>query len=257
MTTDDCTKNLDGQIAVVMGATRNQGRAYAVMLARNGCRGVAVHYHDEVSRGEAEETAAEIAHLGATPLLVSADLTHVSEVVKLFDAVKQKFGHLNIVVNTVGKVVKRPFVEITEADFDQSFAINSKAAFFCMQEAAKRIEDNGRIITIGTTLQAATTGLYAVYAGSKAPLEHFTRALAKEIGDRGITVNTVAPGPLNTSFFYPVETAESKAFLSHMAPQNRLGEIDEITPLIEFLVGPGGSWVTAQTLFINGGFIAR
>jgi NAD(P)-dependent dehydrogenase (short-subunit alcohol dehydrogenase family) len=249
MTTDDCTKNLDGQIAVVMGATRNQGRAYAVMLARNGCRGVAVHYHDEVSRGEAEETAAEIAHLGATPLLVSADLTHVSEVVKLFDAVKQKFGHLNIVVNTVGKVVKRPFVEITEADFDQSFAINSKAAFFCMQEAAKRIEDNGRIITIGTTLQ--------VYAGSKAPLEHFTRALAKEIGDRGITVNTVAPGPLNTSFFYPVETAESKAFLSHMAPQNRLGEIDEITPLIEFLVGPGGSWVTAQTLFINGGFIAR
>jgi NAD(P)-dependent dehydrogenase (short-subunit alcohol dehydrogenase family) len=257
MTTDDCTKNIDGQIAVVMGATRNQGRAYAVMLARNGCRGVAVHYHDEVSRGEAEETAAEIAHLGATPLLVSADLTHVSEVVKLFDAVEQKFGHLNIVVNTVGKVVKRPFVEITEADFDQSFAINSKAAFFCMQEAAKRIEDNGRIITIGTTLQAATTGLYAVYAGSKAPLEHFTRALAKEIGDRGITVNTVAPGPLNTSFFYPVETAESKAFLSHMAPQNRLGEIDEITPLIEFLVGPGGSWVTAQTLFINGGFIAR
>lgn len=257
MTTDDCNKNLDGQVAVVLGATRNQGRAYAVMLARNGCRGVAVHYHGEVSRGEAEETAAEIAHLGAEPFLVSADLTHVGEVVTLFDAVERKFGQLNIVVNTVGKVVKKPFVEITEADFDQSFAINSKAAFFCMQEAAKRIEDNGRIITIGTTLQAATTGLYAVYAGSKAPLEHFTRALAKEIGDRGITVNTVAPGPLNTSFFYPVETAESKAFLSHMAPQNRLGEIDEITPLIEFLVGPGGSWVTAQTLFINGGFIAR
>lgn len=257
MTTDDFSRNLDGQIAVVMGATRNQGRAYAVMLARNGCRGVAVHYHGEMSRGEAEETAAEIAHLGAEPFLVSADLTHVSEVVTLFDAVEQRFGQLNIVVNTVGKVVKKPFVEITEVDFDQSFAINSKAAFFCMQEAAKRIEDNGRIITIGTTLQAATTGLYAVYAGSKAPLEHFTRALAKEIGDRGITVNTVAPGPLNTSFFYPVETAESKAFLSQMAPQNRLGEIDEITPLIEFLVGPGGSWVTAQTLLINGGFIAR
>lgn len=257
MTTDTLSKTLARKVAIVMGATRNQGRAYAVMLARNGCSGVAVHYHGEESRGEAEETAAEIAHFGAEPLLVSADLTQVDEVVKLFDAVEQKFGQLDIVVNTVGKVVKKPFVEITEVDFDQSFAINSKAAFFAMQEAAKRIADNGRIITIGTTLQAATTGLYSIYAGSKAPLEHFTRALAKEIGDRGITVNTVAPGPLNTSFFYPVETADSKAFLSHMAPQNRLGEIDEITPLIEFLVGPGGSWVTAQTLFINGGFIAR
>ncbi len=257
MTTSDMIKNNDGQVAVVMGATRNQGRAYAVMLARNGCRGVAVHYHGEASRGEAEETAAEIKHHGSEPLLFSADLTQVADVARLFDAVDKTFGQLDIVVNTVGKVVKKPFVEITEADFDQSFAINSKAAFFCMQEAAKRIADNGRIINIGTTLQAATTGLYAIYAGSKAPLEHFTRALAKEIGHRGITVNTVAPGPLNTSFFYPVESAESKAFLSGMSPQNRLGEIDEITPLIEFLVSPGGSWVTAQTLFINGGFIAR
>lgn len=257
MTMTNDIKMLDGKIAVVLGATRNQGRSYAAMLARNGCRGVAVHYHGEASRGEAEETAAEIAHFGAETLLLSADLTQVADVVRSFDAVEQRFGTLDIVVNTVGKVVKKPFVEITEADFDQSFAINTKAAFFCMQEAAKRIADNGRIITIGTTLQAATTGLYAVYAGSKAPLEHFTRALAKEIGARGVTVNTVAPGPLNTSFFYPVETADSKAFLSGMSPQNRLGEIDEITPLIEFLVGPGGGWVTAQTLFINGGFIAR
>ena len=257
MTTTDLNKTLDGKIAVVMGATRNQGRAYAVMLARNGCRGVAVHYHGEASRGEAEETAAEIAHLGAEPLLISADLTQVAEVTQLFNAVEQKFDRLDIVVNTVGKVVKKPFVEITEADFDQSFAINGKAAFFCMQEAAKRIEDNGRIITIGTTLQAATTGLYAIYAGSKAPLEHFTRALAKEIGSRGITVNTVAPGPLDTSFFHPAETAGSTEFLKGMSVQNRLGEIDEITPVIEFLVGPGGGWVTAQTLFVNGGFIAR
>ena len=257
MATNEISRDLDGKIAVVMGATRNQGRADAVMLARNGCRGVAIHHHGERSRGEAEETAAEVAHFGAEPLLVAGDMTRVAEVSRLFDEVDQKFGRLDILVNTVGKVVKKPFVEITEEDFDQSFAINAKQAFFCMQEAAKRIEDNGRIVNISTTLVAATTGLYSVYAGSKAPLDHFTRALAKEIGHRGITVNTVAPGPLNTSFFYPVETGESKAFLSSMSPQNRLGEVDEITPLIEFLVGPGGRWVTAQTLFVNGGFIAR
>ncbi|MDB5963693.1 MAG: dehydrogenase, short-chain alcohol dehydrogenase like [Polaromonas sp.] len=136
MTSNEISKNLDGKVAVVLGATRNQGRAYAVMLARNGCRGVAVHYHGEASRGEAEETAAEIAHFGAEPLLISADLTQVAEVVTLFGAVEQQFGRLDIVINTVGKVVKKPFVEITEADFDQSFAIHSNAAFFCMQEAA-------------------------------------------------------------------------------------------------------------------------
>ncbi len=257
MATNESGRHLDGKIAVVMGAARNQGRADAAMLARNGCRGVAIHYHGERSRGEAEETAAEVARFGAEPLLVSGDMTQVAEVTRLFDEVDRTFGRLDILVNTVGKVVKKPFVEITEEDFDQSFAINAKQAFFCMQEAAKRIQDDGRIINISTTLVAATTGLYAVYAGSKAPLDHFTRALAKEIGARGVTVNTVAPGPLNTSFFYPVETEDSKAFLSSMSPQNRLGEVDEITPLIEFLVGPGGSWVTAQTLFVNGGFIAR
>lgn len=257
MTTTEAGGELDGKIAVVTGATRNQGRAYAVMLARNGCRGVAIHHHGERSRGEAEETAAEVARLGSEPLLIGADLTRVSEATRLFDAIDARFGRLDIVINTVGKVVKKPFVEITEEDFDQSFAINSKAAFFCMQEAAKRIADDGRIVNIGTTLQAATTELYSIYAGSKAPLDHFTRALAKEIGARGVTVNTVAPGPLNTSFFYPVETDGSKAFLSGMSPRNRLGEVDEITPLVEFLVGSGGGWVTAQTLFINGGFIAR
>ncbi|GJE60794.1 SDR family oxidoreductase [Methylobacterium sp. WL103] len=257
MTNTNSGGDLSGKIGLVTGATRNQGRAYAVMLAQNGCRGVAVHYHGERSRGEAEETAAEIEHLGSTPLLVSANLARVSEVTELFDAIDRQFGQLDIVVNTVGKVVKKPFVEITEDDFDQSFAVNTKAAFFCMQEAAKRISDHGRIINIGTTLQAATTGLYSIYAGSKAPLEHFTRALAKEIGARGVTVNTVAPGPLNTSFFYPAETEHSTEFLKGMSVQNRLGEIDEITPLIAFLAGPSSGWVTAQTLFINGGFIAR
>ncbi|MGU3665775.1 SDR family oxidoreductase [Methylobacterium sp. A49B] len=257
MATNELSKDLDGKVAVVLGAARNQGRAYAAMLARNGCRGVAIHYHGEHSRGEAEQTAAEVEHLGAETLLIGGDMTQVAEVKRLFDEVGSKFGRLDILINTVGKVVKKPFVEITEEDFDTSFAINTKQAFFCMQEAAKRIEDNGRIINISTTLVAATTGLYAVYAGSKVPLDHFTRALAKEIGARGVTVNTVAPGPLNTSFFYPVETDDSKAFLSSMSPANRLGEIDEITPMVEFLVGSGGSWTTAQTLFVNGGFIAR
>lgn len=254
----EAIRPLVGKVGLVTGAARNQGRAYAEMLARNGARAVVVHHHGGGSSdADAEETAQAVRALGADAMVAAADLTRVSEIRGLFDAALDRYGRLDVLINNAGKVVKKPFVELTEEDYDEAFAINSKAVFFCMQEAAKRIEDGGRIVNIATTLIAATTGLYAVYAGSKAPLEHFARALAKEIGARGVTVNTVAPGPLNTSFFYPAETPDSVEFLKHMSPQNRLGEVDEIVPLVEFLVGPGGGWITAQTVFVNGGFIAR
>ena len=248
---------LAGKVAVVTGAARNQGRAYAEMLARGGAAGVVIHHHGGGSEAEAEDTAEAVRALGTEPLVVAADLGDTSGIRRMFDDTQSRFGRLDILINNAGKVIKKPFVELTEDDYDSSFAINTKAAFFCMQEAAKRIEDNGRIVNISTTLVAATTGYYSVYAGSKASLEHFARALAKEIGSRGITVNTVAPGPLNTSFFYPAETDQSVDFLKHMSVQNRLGEIEEIVPLVEFLVSPKAGWVTAQTLFVNGGFIAR
>jgi NAD(P)-dependent dehydrogenase (short-subunit alcohol dehydrogenase family) len=154
-------------------------------------------------------------------------------------------------------VIKKPFVDITEEEYDSMFAINAKAAFFCMQEAAKRMADNGRIINMETSLVGATTPFYSAYAGSKAPLEDFTRALAKEVGHRGITVNNIAPGPLNTSFFYPAETSDSTEYFKAQSVKGRLGEINDIVPLARFLVLPEAGWVTAQTIFINGGFLTR
>ena len=184
---------LKGKVAVVIGASRNLGRAVAEMLGLEGAK-VAIHYNSDSARAGADETAAAIKAAGGKASLFQADLTRVTEVERLFDAVTRRFGHLDIMVNTAGMVLKKPLAEITEQEYDRLFAINAKAAFFCMQAAANQMNDDGRIINIGTSLLAATTGLYSAYAGSKAPLEHFTRALAKEIGARGITVNTVAPG---------------------------------------------------------------
>ncbi len=249
-------KNLQGKVAVITGSARNMGRAFAQALATQGAN-VVIHHHGASSANDAEETARLIQEQGTKALITSGDLSDPKQVGNIFKIAKEAFGRIDIVINNAGVVIKKPFTEVTEADFDRAFGINSKAAFFTMQEAAKVIEDNGRIINMGTTLLGATTGMYGVYAGSKAPLEDFTRALAKEIGARGVTVNTVAPGPVDTSFFHGEETEQSTAYLSNMSPQNRLGRIEDITPLIDFLASEESRWVTAQTLFINGGFLAR
>jgi NAD(P)-dependent dehydrogenase (short-subunit alcohol dehydrogenase family) len=160
---------------------------------------------------------------------------------------------VDIVVNNAGLVVKKPMAETTDEDFERSFAVNARAPFLTMREAARLMRDGGRVVNVITSIVAFTIPFYGVYAASKGAVEHLTKALAKELGNRGITVNCVAPGPLNTSFYYPVETPESIANARSRAAGNRLGEIEEIAPLIAFLCGPEAGWITAQTLRANGG----
>ncbi len=253
MSTD---KELKGKVAVVTGSARNMGRGFAETLARNGAD-VVVHYHSDKSKGDADETARLVTAQGSRAIVVSGDISKTSEVKRLFEEAMKAFGRIDVVINNAGLIVKKPFQEITEEDFDRSFGINAKAAFFVMQEAARRISDNGRIINIGTSLLGATTGFYSVYAGSKAPLEDFTRALAKEIGARGVTVNTVAPGPIDTPFFHAQESPQTVAYSKQGSVAGRLGKMEDIAPLIEFLASPRSQWITAQTLFINAGYLSR
>lgn len=248
--------SLTGKIAIVTGATRNMGREIATVLGKHQAH-VIVHYRSAHSSGEAKETARAVEAAGGSASLYEGALASQADVEQLFAFVDTLPGKLGVLINNAGRVIKKPVVEIREEEYDEIFLINAKIPFFAMQAAAKRLEYGGRIVNMGTTLLGATTGLYSVYAGSKAPLEDFTKALAKEIGARGITVNVVAPGPVDTSFFYPAETPESVEFLKHMSVTGELGKIEQIVPLIEFLVSPSAQWVTAQTIFINGGFLAR
>lgn len=249
-------QELKGKVALITGSARNMGRAFADRLAAMGAD-VVVHYHTSASRKDAEETAALVCARGARSLMVEADLIKVRNIETMFETTIDTFGRVDIVINGAGLVLKKPLVEVSEEDFDRSFGINAKAAFFVMQQAALRIADAGRIINLGTTLLGATTAHYSVYAGSKAPLEDFTRALAQEIGARGVTVNTIAPGPVDTSFYHGQETPESAANAARRVPAQRLGRVADIVPLVAFLASPGAQWITAQTIFINGGYVSR
>jgi NAD(P)-dependent dehydrogenase (short-subunit alcohol dehydrogenase family) len=248
-------RELLGKVAIVTGARNNLGRGFAVGLARKGAD-VVVHYHREATRDQAEETARLVREQGAKAILVPGDLSQVANIKRLFDETTKAFGRVDIVVQNAGSLVKKPMAEITEAEYDRVAGINSKGTFFIMQEAIRRIADNGRIVNIGTSLLASTIGNYSAYAGTKAAMEDFTRALAREIDwKRNITVNTIAPGPVDTPFFREPESPEAIAAIAGLA--GRLGTIDDIVPLVEFLASPQSRWVNAQTIFINGGYVTR
>jgi NAD(P)-dependent dehydrogenase (short-subunit alcohol dehydrogenase family) len=249
-------KPLKGKVAIVTGARNNQGRAYAVALAKMGAD-VVLHYHRAETLDQAQETERLVRAEGARTVLVQGDLAEVANVRKVFDAAQTTFNRADILVHTVGLIIKKPMAEVTEADYERSQRANTKALFFCMAEAGKRLADNGRIIAIGTSLTAGTAPGYALYAGTKAPVEEFTRILARELGKRGITVNNIAPGPLDNTFFHAAETPQSAAFAANLSVSGRLGKESDITPLVEHLAAPSGQWVNGQTHFINGGYLTR
>lgn len=190
--------SLSGKTTLIAGGGKNLGGLIATLFAAEGSN-LALHYNSPSTQKAAEKLAADLAskHKGIKIQTYQGDLTTAAAVKSLFDAVAADFGpELDIVINTVGKVLKKPLIEVSEQEYDAMFAINSKAAFFITQEAAKRVSDGGKIINTVTSLLAAYAPGYTPYQSSKSPVEWFTKGLSKELMPRGISVNAVAPGPM-------------------------------------------------------------
>lgn len=254
-------RTLDNKVAVIAGGGKNLGALVAEQLVDGGVRGVAIHYNSDGSRAEAEKTAALLEAKGAATLLVQGDLSVVEHNVRLFDHAAARFGRVDLAVNTAGVVIKKPIVDITEADYDRSFDANAKAAFFFIQQAGRTLAEGGGIVTIVSSLLAAYTPYYAIYPASKAAVEHYTRAASKEFGERGISVNAIGPGPMDTPFFYGQESKEAVEYHSSAAALSRyskkgLTDIEDIAPIVRFLFTEGW-WITGQTIFANGGYTTR
>ena len=249
------SNSLQGKSAIVAAGAKNLGGLISTTLAECGAN-VVVHYNSDSTEADADRTVSAVEAAGVKALKFQADLTAPANVVELFDTAIEAFGGVDIAVNTVGKVLRKPIVDTSEEEYDSMLDINAKAAYFFIKEAGKRLNDDGKIITIVTALLAAFTDGYSTYAGGKSPVEHFTRAAAKEFGVRGISVNNIAPGPMDTPFFYGQETPERVEFHKSQAMKNQLTQIEDIAPIVRFLADEGW-WITGQTIFANGGYTTR
>ncbi|MFV0460425.1 MAG: SDR family oxidoreductase [Actinomycetales bacterium] len=249
------TADLTDKNVLVAAGAKNLGGLISRRVAAAGAN-VAIHYNSDSTERQAQETLADVELLGARGVLLRGDLTRPANVRTLFGDAEAALGPIDVAVNTVGKVLRKPIVDTTEDEYDSMFDINAKAAYFFIKEAGLHLADGGKIITIVTSLLAAFTDGYSTYAGGKSPVEHFTRAAAKEFASRGISVTAVAPGPMDTPFFYGQETPERVAFHKSQAMGNQLTSIEDIAPIVTFLATDGW-WITGQTIFANGGYTTR
>lgn len=241
---------LTGRTALVTGGSRGIGRAVALRLAADGAA-VALTYAS--SRAAADDVVATITEKGATALALPCDITDVAATRAVFDTVLERFGHLDIVVNNAGVGATGPVTATTEEEYDRLFAV-TRGTFFALREAAARVRDGGRIISLSTGLTRTWPAMTGAYAGSKAAVEQFTRALSKEIGARGITVNAVLPGVVDTDMIAHAPEAFRERG-RQMSSLGRLGTPEDIADVIAFLAGPDSRWITGQLLLANGGTV--
>lgn len=253
--------SIQDKVVLIAGGAKNLGGLLARDFASHGAKAVAIHYNSDATAADAEATREAVEAAGAKAATFQADLTSAGAVEKLFADASSAVGSPDIAINTVGKVLKKPMVDISEAEYDQMSAVNAKSAFFFLKEAGRNLNDNGKVCTVVTSLLGAFTPFYASYAGTKAPVEHFTRAASKEFGDRGISVTAIGPGPMDTPFFYPAEGADAVAYHKTAAALSKfsktgLTDIEDIVPFIRFLVSDGW-WMTGQTILVNGGYTTK
>ena len=245
---------LAGKVALVTGSSQGIGRAIAVALAKRGAA-VAVNYPFDGTADKAKAVVADIARSGGRAIAVRANVTVISEIQDLFSRTIEAFGGLDIVVSNAGGGPIKPMTETTEAEYDFITALNAKAHYFVMREAALRLRDNGRVIVTSSSATAMPYPGSGLYAGAKAAAELYVRALAKEVGTRGITVNAVSPGAVMTEVAMNAGLRERRDWVIAQTPLGRLGEPEDIADVVAFLASKDARWLTGQNLRAGGGIV--
>ncbi len=247
--------SLANKVAIVTGASRGIGRAIAESLAAAGAS-VVVNHRD--SAAQAAETVAAIERnsglSGGRATSIQADMASISEVQRLISATIEKFGALDILVNNAGVGNRTPMSDVTESEFDWTMSVNARGPMFAIQAAVPLMRDNGRIINISScgSHVAQITGLLAVYQMSKGALEQLARCYRMELGARGITINTVLPGFVETELAADTPQEYKDALICRTA-LGRLGTPEEIASVVCFLATDAARWITGECIQVSGG----
>jgi 3-oxoacyl-[acyl-carrier protein] reductase len=242
-----------GKIAVVTGSSKGLGRAIVLRLASLGAN-VVVNYSKD--KAAADEVVAAAEKLGVKALLVQADVSSVSEIAKLFDITIKTFGKIDIVVANAGiEKVNIPVIDVTEADFDLLFRVNTKGPYFVMQAAARYIADGGRIINIASSSTARPQPGLGLYGTSKTAPKYLVRVLALELGARKITVNSLVPGPIDGSgiFTNVADSDPYKKSLLDTIPIGKMATANDVANFVEFLASDQALYITGEEILMNGG----
>lgn len=243
-------KMLVGKVILVTGASRGIGAAVALTLASEGAK-VIVNYVG--GQAAAEHTVNQIKQQGGDAIALQADISKSVEVKALFDAAIAHYGRIDVLVNNAGIMITKLIKDTTDEDYTRQFDINVRGTFNTLREAATKLADNGSIINFSSTTTRVMMPTYGTYVASKGAVEQLTRVFAKEMGTRGINVNTISPGPTNTELF---TTGKSRELIDHLASLSafkRLGEPSDIAKIVVFLAGDEAKWISGQNIGINGG----
>jgi 3-oxoacyl-[acyl-carrier protein] reductase len=248
---------LKGKAALVTGASRGIGRAIAVRYAKEGAL-VAVHYGR--NSGAAAETVRLIAEAGGKAFAIQAELSSVAEIGRLYTNLDAELiartgqARFEILVNNAGMQERASIEDTTESILDRHFAVNVKGPFFVTKLALPRMNDGGRIINVSSGGTRTAFPEYSAYFMSKAAINYFTLALAQQLGGRGVTVNTLAPGITETDMTTPLLSEDVRRFISGQTALRRIGTAEDLAGVAAFLASDDSRWVTAQYIEASGGF---
>jgi 3-oxoacyl-[acyl-carrier protein] reductase len=246
-------KNLKNKVALITGSARGLGKAIAERYAALGADIVINYSRDKAS---ADEVLSNVLAMGVKAIAVKADVSKVADLEYLFGEAKKTFGKIDIVVANAGiEMVEVPVTEFTEEQFDKVFSINTKGTYFTLQQAAKHVENNGRIIYIASSTTSFPVPGMAVYGGSKTTPRYLVDILSKEIGHKGITVNSIIPFAVDHSGIFAEANSypELRKQLLDSCPMQRLAEVEDVANVAEFFASDLSSFVNGQHLLVNGG----
>jgi 3-oxoacyl-[acyl-carrier protein] reductase len=241
---------LAGRVALVTGAAQGIGKAVALLLARNGADMVV----SDINLEKAEETAKEVQTLGRKALAIKVDVAKLADVEKMVEAILAQFGKVDILVNNAGIARDKLILRMTEEDWDAVLNINLKGTFNCTKTVVRHMskQKSGKIVNIASVVGEMGNAGQGNYAASKAGVIGFTKTIAREFAQRGINVNAIAPGYIET----PMTDAlpdKAKEELKRLIPMDRLGKPEDVAEAVLFLVSEASSYITGQVLNVNGG----